>query len=70
MGTDLEEMDTTLARNYARNVHLIDLSFTPETIREKVMEQYNAQEGRDRSKLLNYFIVNKLKNLTDHLSEF
>lgn len=70
MGTDLEEMDTTLARNYSRNVHLIDLSFTPETIREKVMEQFNAQEGRDRSKLLNYFIANKLKNLTDHLSEF
>ena len=70
MGTDLEEMDTTLARNYSRNANLIDLSFTPDTIREKVMEQYNAQEGRDRSKLLNYFIANKLKNLTDHLSEF
>lgn len=70
MGTDLEEMDTTLARNYSRNACLIDLSFTPESIREKVMEQYNAQENRDRSKLLNYFIANKLKNLTEHLSEF
>lgn len=70
MGTNLEEMDTNVARNYSRNANLIDLSFTPDFIREKVMEQYNAQEGRDRSKLLNYFIVNKLKNLTDHLSEF
>jgi 5'-3' exonuclease len=70
MGTDLEEMDTNIARNYSRNANLIDLSFTPDFIRDKVMEQYNAQEGRDRSKLLNYFIVNKLKNLTDHLSEF
>jgi hypothetical protein len=70
MGTDLEEMDTNLARNYSRNAHLIDLSFTPEYIREKVMEQYIAQENRDRSKLLNYFIANKLKNLTEHLSEF
>lgn len=70
MGTDLEAMDSTLARNYSRNVQLIDLSFTPDYIREKVMEQYNAQENRDRSKLLNYFIVNKLKNLTEHLSEF
>jgi len=70
MGTDLEEMDTTIARNYSRNANLIDLSFTPEYIREKVMEQYNAQENRDRSKLLNYFITNKLKNLTEHLSEF
>lgn len=70
MGTDLEEMESSVARNYSRNANLIDLSFTPDFIREKVMEQYNAQEGRDRSKLLNYFIVNKLKNLTDHLSEF
>ena len=70
MGTDLEEMDTSLARNYSRNVQLIDLSFTPETIREKVMEQFEAQKDRDRSKLLNYFIANKLKNLTEHLSEF
>lgn len=70
MGTDLDEMDTILARNYSRNACLIDLSFTPESIREKVMEQYNAQQNRDRSKLLNYFIANKLKNLTEHLSEF
>lgn len=70
MGTDLEEMDTITARNYSRNARLIDLSFTPDYIREKVMIQYNAQNGRDRSKLLNYFIANKLKNLTEHLSEF
>ncbi len=70
MGTDLVDMDTSLARNYSRNVRLIDLSFTPESIREKVMEQFESQKGRDRSKLLNYFIANKLKNLTEHLSEF
>jgi 5'-3' exonuclease len=70
MGTDLEDMDSVTARNYSRNAKLIDLSFTPETIRQKVMEQFNNQNNRDRSKLLNYFIVNKLKNLTEHLSEF
>ena len=70
MGTDLEEMETSIARNYSRNANLIDLSFTPEEIREKVMDQFNNQTDRDRSKLLNYFIVNKLKNLTEHLGEF
>lgn len=70
MGTDLEDMDAMTARNYSRNVKLIDLSFTPDTIRKKVMEQFNNQTNRDRSKLLNYFIANKLKNLTEHLSEF
>lgn len=70
LSTDLEDMDTALARNYSRNAHLIDLSFTPDYIRDKVMEQFDSQEGRDRSKLLNYFIANKLKNLTEHLGEF
>lgn len=70
MGTDLEEMDTAIARNYSRNVKLIDLTFTPEEIRDKVMQQYENQNNRDRSKLLTYFISNKLKNLTEHLGEF
>ena len=70
LNTDLDDMDTTLSRNYYRNATLIDLSFVPEIIRQKVMEQYNAQEGRDRSKLMNYFIANKLKNLTEYISEF
>lgn len=70
MGTDLENMETMVARNYSRNAQLIDLSFTPDYIREKVMDQFNSQEGRDRSKLLNYFIANKLKNLTEYLGDF
>jgi hypothetical protein len=68
--TDTEELDEPLSRNYWRNAKLIDLSFTPNEIREKVMQQFESQKNRDRSKLLNYFISNKLKNLTEHLSEF
>ena len=70
METDTEELEEPLAKNYWRNAKLIDLSFTPNEIREKVMQQFEAQKNRDRSKLLNYFITNKLKNLTEHLSEF
>ena len=70
LGTDTKELEEPLARNYWRNAKLIDLSFTPEEIREKVMQQFESQKNRDRSKLLNYFITNKLKNLTEHLSEF
>lgn len=57
-------------RNYMRNLKLIDLRYTPDDIHNKVMESYNAQEGKDRSKLMNYFIANRLKNLTEHISEF
>jgi len=70
LSTNLDDMDSTLSRNYHRNATLIDLSFTPEHIQRKIFEQYDSQTGKDRSKLLNYFIVNKLKNLTEHISEF
>jgi len=62
--------NTMVERNYSRNSQLIDLSNIPKEIKENVMQQYRAQEGRDRSKLMNYFIVNKLKNLTEYISEF
>jgi hypothetical protein len=70
MKLDPSKYDTLIARNYSRNQQLIDLSFTPKEIRTKVIEQYDAQAGRDRSKLLNYFIANKLKNLMENISEF
>lgn len=57
-------------KNFIRNKHLIDLNFTPKEIHEKVMESYKAQEGKDRSKLMNYFITNKLRNLTESIGDF
>jgi hypothetical protein len=67
---DPSKMETIIARNYFRNAQLIDLNNTPKEIREKVMESYNAQIGKDRSKLMNYFIANKLRNLTESIGEF
>jgi hypothetical protein len=70
MAMDPSKMETVVARNYFRNAQLIDLNNTPKEIREKVMESYNAQKGKDRSKLMNYFIANKLRNLTESIGEF
>ena len=64
------EMETVIAKNYFRNVQLIDLNYIPNQIKEKVMDSYNRQANKDRSKLMNYFVANKLKNLTEHISEF
>jgi 5'-3' exonuclease len=63
------EMESNIARNYFRNEKLIDLDQVPEDIRVKVMESYYSQ-NKDRSKLMNYFIANKLRNLTEHIGEF
>lgn len=62
--------DHPLFKNFMRNKNLIDLKMIPKEICAKVVESYDAQDNRDRSKLMNYFIAKKLKNLTQHISEF
>lgn len=64
------EMETVIAKNYIRNAQLIDLNYIPDEIKEKVMESYKNQANKDRSKLMNYFVANKLRNLTEHIGEF
>lgn len=70
LSTPPEDMEREVARNYIRNAMLIDLSNTPDNIKEKVIDSYNAQNNKDRSKLMNYFIENRLKNLTESIGEF
>lgn len=64
------EMESVIAKNYIRNAQLIDLNYIPDDIKEKVMESYKSQANKDRSKLMNYFVANKLRNLTEHIGEF
>ncbi len=68
--TSSEITETSIARNYDRNRHLIDLSFIPNKIKEQVIAQYDSQNNRSRNKMLNYFIDKKLRNLMENLSDF
>jgi hypothetical protein len=64
------KFDHQLARNYSRNKQLIDLSMIPENIKVKVLESFNSQTDKNKDKMFNYFIANKLKNLMEHIGEF
>ena len=57
-------------RNFQRNSTLIDLSKTPEELKNQIRLEYNNAPHGDRSKLLNYFMQNKLKELTENIGEF
>jgi len=57
-------------RNFQRNFTLIDLTQTPEELKNQIRLEYNNAPHGDRSKLLNYFIENKLKELTENIGEF
>ena len=57
-------------RNYQRNRKLIDLSYTPEELSSEIINTYKEAPYGDRSKLLNYFIQKRLRNLTESIGEF
>ena len=52
------------------NSLLIDLTKTPEDIKEAIINNYTTQRGGDRAQLLNYFIKNKMKGLIDVIDDF
>ena len=57
-------------RNYCRNEQLVDLNKTPSDIIDKIVDIYNNYKDNGRSKLFNYFVKHKLKNLMQHIQEF
>jgi len=64
-----EFCNETMLRNYKRNQQLIDLDYVPDEIKQDVIEQFSSQK-KDRSKLFNYFIEHRLKNLMECIGEF
>jgi 5'-3' exonuclease len=62
--------DDMAANGYSRNQTLIDLRLIPGDIKEKIINTYEETKPAGRSKLLNYFIEHKLKNLMDVIEEF
>lgn len=65
-----EFCDETMLRGYLRNQQLVDLNFIPENLRKQIVSEYEAQAGKNRSKLFNYFIEKRLKNLLESINEF
>jgi len=65
-----EFCDENMLRGYLRNQQLVDLDFIPENLRVSITAEYEAQAGKDRSKLFNYFIEKRLKNLLESINEF
>ena len=59
-----------VAHGYNRNRMLVDLTQTPQEIKDAIINSYIQQQGGDRSQLLNYFIKNKMKNMMDVLGDF
>ena len=59
-----------MASGYVRNSQLVDLTKTPQDIKDAIINSYEAQTNKDKSHLLNYFIKNKMKHMIDVIDEF
>ena len=65
-----EWVTADMSHGYNRNRMLVDLTQTPQEIKDNIINSYELQQGGDRSQLLNYFIKNKMKNLMDVMGDF
>ena len=57
-------------RNYHRNNGMVNLGMIPQEYVDMIGTAYDEYDIPDRKGLLNYFIKNKLKLLTEHIGEF
>jgi hypothetical protein len=57
-------------RNFQRNQRLVDFDYIPKEVEQNIMSEYNNIKPNGRHKILNYFIMNKLKDLIGQIQEF
>lgn len=63
-------VNDNMLRGYKRNQMLVDLDYTPEDIKQSIVEAYENSKPANKQKMLTYFIEKKLKNLIEVLDEF
>jgi len=70
LGSDNLFFDETIRKNWERNKTLIDLSKIPPDIEAAILNKWEEPHDSSRSKLINYFMEHRLKNLMECLDEF
>lgn len=65
-----EFCNDSMLRGFKRNQQLVDLTNTPVELQNEILDKYVQESGKDRSKLFNYFVQYRLKNLMEYINEF
>jgi len=63
-------MDSETYRNYTRNKKLIDLTETPDSVKQEIINNYEEQKVAHKSRVLNYLIKKRCKMLIDCVGDF
>jgi 5'-3' exonuclease len=62
--------DETFKRNYERNKNLISLDKIPEDIKTRIINSFVDSPDKDRTKLFDFFVKNRMKNMLELIEEF
>jgi len=62
--------DVLFQRNFHRNKTLVDFECIPKDLKELIINTFMNTPRGDRSKMLDYFITNKMKMMIEHIGEF
>lgn len=62
--------DSAFVANYERNQTLVDLSRIPSHIEDAILSAYHIYTIKDKSKILDYLIEHRMKNLMESIEEF
>ena len=67
---DPEALGTTISRRVIRNRDLVDLSRTPDDIKQEIMQQFTVKQEGSINSLLTLFTKYKMKMLLEALPDF
>ena len=70
LNMNVDDLQDEVKRNYQRNDKLINLDNVPRDLEKEIMVEFSEASCGDRSKLLNYFIKSRLKELTESIGDF
>jgi 5'-3' exonuclease len=67
---DAMPQDAEFKTNYERNRKLVSFDCIPASIKESIINTYTDKPIKDKSKLLNFFVEHKMKNMLEVIEEF
>ena len=67
---DPQALGTSVARQYIRNKRMIDLTSTPDDLKEKIVEVFDSKPKGSVMRLMTLFTKNRMKLMTEALQDF
>lgn len=63
-------VNESMRRGYKRNQMLVDLTFIPEDIRNKIIQTYETTKPANKMTMMSYLMEKRLKSLVEVMDEF